>query len=69
MDFIDEEGYKDMKSAPRHALAMLYLAENFQWKDLWLDAFTQCVGMFVVLKEFKEFEVSHFNFLVVHRCP
>lgn len=58
MDYIDEEGYKDMDNTPRHALAMLYVAEEFQWKDLWMTAFTHCVGMFDVLKDFKEFQVS-----------
>ncbi|CZS93292.1 uncharacterized protein RCO7_07768 [Rhynchosporium graminicola] len=45
MDFMDEEGYADMRKAPDHALAILYFAEHFHFKDLWIDAFAHCTGM------------------------
>ncbi|PBP24365.1 hypothetical protein BUE80_DR004660 [Diplocarpon rosae] len=45
MDYMDEEGYADMRNAPDHALAVLYFAEHFRIRDLWLDAFAHCTGM------------------------
>ncbi|KXH34401.1 hypothetical protein CSIM01_00312 [Colletotrichum simmondsii] len=43
--YLDEEGYYDIKGVPQHALAMLHLAEVFQLRDLYVDAFSHCVGM------------------------
>jgi hypothetical protein len=45
MDYMDEEGYADMRSQPDHALAILFFAEHFRFKDLWIDAFAHCTGM------------------------
>ncbi|KUI65113.1 hypothetical protein VM1G_00070 [Cytospora mali] len=45
MDYLDEEGYLDMSNHPNHAVAILYLAENFEYRDLYIDAFAHCVGM------------------------
>ncbi|CAG7559184.1 unnamed protein product [Fusarium equiseti] len=45
LDYFDEEGYLDMANQPNHALAMLQLAESFQMRDLYIRAFTHCVGM------------------------
>jgi len=45
IDYMDEEGYADMRNQPDHALAILFFAEHFQFKDLWIDAFAHCVGM------------------------
>ena len=45
MDYMDEEGYADMRNQPDHALAILYFAEHFQFRDLWIDAFAHCTGM------------------------
>jgi len=45
MDYMDEEGYADMRNQPDHALAVLYFAEHFQFKDMWIDAFAHCTGM------------------------
>ncbi|KAK0125129.1 hypothetical protein ONS96_008993 [Cadophora gregata f. sp. sojae] len=45
IDYMDEEGYADMRSAPDHALAILYFAEHFRFRDLWIDAFAHCTGM------------------------
>ncbi|CAL3965018.1 unnamed protein product [Diplocarpon coronariae] len=45
LDYMDEEGYADMRNAPEHALAVLYFAEHFRIRDLWLDAFAHCSGM------------------------
>ncbi|KAE8451972.1 hypothetical protein EG329_002136 [Mollisiaceae sp. DMI_Dod_QoI] len=45
MDYMDEEGYADMRNNPDHALAILFFAEHFHFKDLWIDAFAHCSGM------------------------
>ncbi|KUJ21146.1 uncharacterized protein LY89DRAFT_681755 [Mollisia scopiformis] len=45
MDYMDEEGYADMRNSPDHALAILFFAEHFHFKDLWIDAFAHCSGM------------------------
>lgn len=49
IDYIDEEGYADMRNQPDHALAILFFAEHFQFKDMWIDAFAHCVGMYELL--------------------
>ncbi|KAF6805475.1 hypothetical protein CSOJ01_09474 [Colletotrichum sojae] len=43
--YLDEEGYLDLKGQPHHALAMLHLAEVFQMRDAYIDAFSHCAGM------------------------
>ncbi len=45
MDYMDEEGYAEMRNQPDHALAILFFAEHFHFKDLWVDAFAHCTGM------------------------
>lgn len=45
MDYMDEESYADMRNQPDHALAILFFAEHFQFRDLWIDAFAHCSGM------------------------
>ncbi|KAH7360464.1 hypothetical protein BKA65DRAFT_391868 [Rhexocercosporidium sp. MPI-PUGE-AT-0058] len=45
IDYMDEEGYADMRNAPDHALGVLYFAEHFRFRDLWIDAFAHCTGM------------------------
>ncbi|KAE9379332.1 hypothetical protein N431DRAFT_553574 [Stipitochalara longipes BDJ] len=45
MDYMDEEGYADMRGQPDHALAILFFAEHFRFRDLWIDAFAHCTGM------------------------
>ncbi|KAH9903611.1 hypothetical protein F4778DRAFT_91496 [Xylariomycetidae sp. FL2044] len=45
MGYLDEEGYLDLKNQPSHALAMLHLAEVFQLRNLYIDAFAHCCGM------------------------
>ncbi|KAF9872998.1 hypothetical protein CkaCkLH20_09508 [Colletotrichum karsti] len=43
--YMDEEGYLDLKGQPHHALAILHLSECFQMRDMYIDAFSHCVGM------------------------
>lgn len=57
MDYMDEEGYADMRNQPDHALAILSFAEHFHFKDLWIDAFAHCVGMHEILICSPGFEV------------
>lgn len=45
MDYMDEEGYADLRNSPDHALGVLFFAEHFQFKDMWIDAFAHCTGM------------------------
>ncbi|KAI8626818.1 hypothetical protein F5Y19DRAFT_190649 [Xylariaceae sp. FL1651] len=45
MNYMDEEGYLDLNCQPTHALAMLHLAEIYQLRDLYIDAFAHCCGM------------------------
>ncbi|GKT47819.1 uncharacterized protein ColSpa_08000 [Colletotrichum spaethianum] len=45
MSYLDEEGYLDIKGQPHHALALLRLSEFFEMRDMYIDAFSHCVGM------------------------
>ncbi|KAL8383244.1 hypothetical protein RB595_006815 [Gaeumannomyces hyphopodioides] len=47
--YMDEEGYLDFNGLPGNALAVLYLAENFRLRDLYIDAYVHCVGMSEIL--------------------
>ena len=58
MDYMDEEGYADMRNQPDHALAILFFAEHFRFRDLWIDAFAHCTGMNEKLINSPGFEVS-----------
>jgi hypothetical protein len=57
LDYMDEEGYADMRNQPDHALAVLYFAEHFHFKDMWIDAFAHCTGMHERLASSAGFEV------------
>jgi hypothetical protein len=57
MEYMDDEGYGDMRNQPDHALGVLFFAEHFQFRDLYIDAFTHCVGMCERLHESPGFEV------------
>ncbi|KAI1354619.1 hypothetical protein F5Y01DRAFT_255654 [Xylaria sp. FL0043] len=43
--YMDEEGYLDLNNQPTYALATLHLAEVFQLRDLYINAFAHCCGM------------------------
>ncbi|CAN8097559.1 unnamed protein product [Discula destructiva] len=45
LNYLDEEGYLDMRNQPDHALGLLHVAEVMQMDELYLDAFAHCVGM------------------------
>ena len=57
IDYMDEEGYADMRNQPDHALAILFFAEHFHFKDLWIDAFAHCTGMNDILYTSPGFEL------------
>jgi hypothetical protein len=57
LDYMDEEGYADMRDSPNHALAVLFFAEHFRFKDLWIEAFAHCTGMHERLAVSPGFEV------------
>lgn len=57
LDYMDEEGYADMRNHPDHALAVLHFAENFRFRNVWIDAFAHCAGMNELLPHSSEFEV------------
>ena len=59
VDYMDEEGYADMRNQPEHALGILFFAEHFQFKDLWIDAFAHCAGMNETLIFSPGFEVRY----------
>jgi hypothetical protein len=65
MEYIDEQGYQDMINQPDHALAILFFAEEFQFKDLWISAFVHCCGMNEKLAFCDGFEVGSCLLLLV----
>lgn len=58
LDYLDEEGYLDMRNQPDHALAVLRLAEVFELDHLYVEAFAHCVGMSERLYKHSEYSVS-----------
>jgi hypothetical protein len=58
LEYMDEEGYTDMRNSPDHALGILFFAEHFRFKDIWVDAFGHCVGMNERLIASPGFEVN-----------
>ena len=43
--YLDEEGYLDLVNQPNHALGLLYYAEIFRIRDMYIRALAHCVGM------------------------
>ncbi|KAF2021747.1 hypothetical protein BU24DRAFT_27597 [Aaosphaeria arxii CBS 175.79] len=43
--YAEAQGYCDFVDCADYALGMLYYAEHYKIRDLWIDAFTHCVGM------------------------
>lgn len=44
--YLEDEGYSAMAGHPAYALALLHLAETMQFRTLYIDAFSHCVGMY-----------------------
>lgn len=68
LDYVEEEGYLDIRNQPNHALAILHLAEAFQLRDLYTDAFVHCVGMSERLYKHVEYSVSATTNIPVHEA-
>lgn len=68
MGYMDEEGYLNFKSNPTHAIAILHLAENFQLRDLYIDAFAHCCGMSDRLPAASEYQVCGYVPFWVEVC-
>ncbi|KAF3769542.1 hypothetical protein M406DRAFT_217638, partial [Cryphonectria parasitica EP155] len=45
LNYLDQAGYLDMRNQPHRAVGLLHVAEVFQIENLYIDAFTHCVGM------------------------
>ncbi|KIW19984.1 hypothetical protein PV08_00559 [Exophiala spinifera] len=45
VSYAESQRYLDFRECVDHALAALHLAENLEIEDLWVDAFSHCVGM------------------------
>jgi hypothetical protein len=43
--YAENQGYRDLVECTDYALASLYYAEKYKLRDVWIDAFTHCVGM------------------------
>ncbi|KAK4890022.1 hypothetical protein LTR27_011241 [Elasticomyces elasticus] len=56
MSYCEEQGYLNMAGNADYALACLALAEDARLKDLWVESFVHCVGMFEKLHVSPEFE-------------
>ncbi|TKA43135.1 hypothetical protein B0A54_06083 [Friedmanniomyces endolithicus] len=55
-NYCEEQGYSNMAGNVDYALACLALAEHARLKDLWIESFVHCVGMFEKLHLSPEFE-------------
>jgi len=45
IDYMEEEGYLDMRNQADHALAVVRLAETFHLRGMYIDSFAHCAGM------------------------
>jgi hypothetical protein len=45
LNYLEEQGYLEMADHPDYALAVLRLAETFQFEGLYIQAYAHCVGM------------------------
>lgn len=45
LQYIEEQGYRDLVECTDYALASLYYAETYKLRPMWIDAFAHCVGM------------------------
>jgi len=57
MKYLENLGYLEFAHCPDYSLGLLQFAEHYQLKELWIDAFTHCVGMNEILSESSEFPV------------
>ncbi|KAF2643333.1 hypothetical protein P280DRAFT_505480 [Massarina eburnea CBS 473.64] len=55
LTYADSQGYRAFAHYPDYALAILYYAEHYKLRDVWIDAFAHCVGMNEILATSPEF--------------
>jgi hypothetical protein len=58
LKYAETQGYHDLVDSPDYALGMVFYAEHYKLRDLWIDAFVHCVGMNERLSLSPEFAVS-----------
>lgn len=59
--YSEAQKYLDFRQCVDHALAALCLAEALHLEDLWIDAFSHCVGLsYCGLAQSAEYKVSAF---------
>lgn len=46
MCYLEDEGYLTIAQHPEYALALLHLAETMHMRDLYIESFAHCVGMY-----------------------
>jgi len=63
LSYLDEEGYLEICNQPIHALGILHFAEHLQLRDLYIHAFTHCVGMCDHLFAIHEYQVCQVLYL------
>lgn len=62
LEYLDEEGYLTLVNQPTHALAVLYMAEYFRMRDLYIRAYAHCTGMGDEVCTTSEFQVGKNDF-------
>lgn len=45
LDYAENQGYRDLVECTDYALAILFYAEHYKHREIWIDAFAHCVGM------------------------
>jgi hypothetical protein len=59
--YLEQSRYLDLAHCPDYSLGLLQYAENYHFKELWIDSFAHCVGMNKILSESAEFPVRKYN--------
>jgi hypothetical protein len=57
LEYLENLGYLEFAHCPDYSLGLLQFAEQYELKELWIDAFAHCVGMNEILSESPEFPV------------
>ncbi|PKS10366.1 hypothetical protein jhhlp_002117 [Lomentospora prolificans] len=58
IDYMEQEGYLNMRNNPDHALAILHVAETYRLRGMYVDAFAHCTGMFWDLEFSAEYQYT-----------
>jgi hypothetical protein len=64
--YAENQGYRDLVECTDYALASLYYAEKYKLRNVWIDAFTHCVGMADSLDLSPEYPVRVTLFKIYH---